>query len=84
MNVAPVSGAVRVKVPGADQFVPLSAPSQVPVGTQIDATRGRVEVTAARAGGITDTSQFYEGVFQIGPVHNLSAWRRTRRAAARR
>ena len=65
VNVAPVSGAVRVKVPGADQFVPLSAPSQVPAGTQIDATRGRVEVTAARAGGITDTSQFYEGVFQI-------------------
>lgn len=66
MNAAPVVGTVLVKLPGTDQFIPLSAASQLPVGTQIDATQGRVELTAARSGGLTDTSQFYEGVFEIG------------------
>lgn len=65
VNVQPVAGTVLVKAPGTNQFVPLTAASQLPVGTQIDATQGRVELTSARSGGIIDTSQFYEGVFEI-------------------
>jgi hypothetical protein len=65
VNVAPVQGTITVKLPGTNQFVPLSAASQLPVGTQVDATQGTVELTAARSGGVTDTSRFYEGVFAI-------------------
>jgi hypothetical protein len=65
VNAVPVQGDVLVKVAGSDQFVPLAAPRQVPVGSQFDATRGRVELTAARVGGITDTSVFYEGAFEL-------------------
>ncbi len=65
VNAIPVAGDVLVKVPGSDQFVPLPSPRQVPVGSQFDATRGRVELTAARAGGVIDTSTFYEGAFEL-------------------
>lgn len=65
VNATPVAGEVLVKVAGTSQFVPLSVPSLVPVGSQFDATKGRVELTAARTGGITDTSQFYEGTFEL-------------------
>ncbi len=65
VNAEVVSGRVLVKPPGTGQFVPLTAATQLPVGTQFDATQGRVELTAARAGGITDTSQFYEGAFEV-------------------
>jgi VCBS repeat-containing protein len=65
VNATPIAGEVLVKVAGTPQFVPLTVPSLVPVGSQFDATKGRVELTAARAGGITDTSQFYDGTFQV-------------------
>ena len=65
VNATPIAGNVLVKQAGTAQFVPLSQPSVVPVGSQFDATKGRVELTAARAGGITDTSQFYDGTFQV-------------------
>jgi Bacterial Ig domain/RTX calcium-binding nonapeptide repeat (4 copies)/Divergent InlB B-repeat domain len=65
VNATPIAGDVLVKVAGTPQFVPLSVPRLVPVGSQLDATKGRVELTAARAGGITDTSQFYDGTFQL-------------------
>jgi uncharacterized repeat protein (TIGR02543 family) len=63
VNVAPVSGRVLVRVPGSDRFVELTATDQVPVGTQIDTTNGRIQLTAARTGGLLETSQFYEGLF---------------------
>ena len=65
VNATPIAGDVLVKVAGTLQFVPLTVPSLVPVGSQFDATKGRVELTAARAGGLTDTSQFYDGTFQV-------------------
>ena len=65
VNATPLGGEVLVKVVGTPQFVPLSVPSLVPVGSQFDATKGRVELTAARAGGITDTSLFYDGTFEV-------------------
>jgi hypothetical protein len=65
VNASPLGGEVLVKVTGTPQFVPLSVPSLVPVGSQFDATKGRVELTAARAGGITDTSLFYDGTFEV-------------------
>jgi hypothetical protein len=63
INAVPVAGVVLVREPGSDRFVPLTATDQVPVGTQIDTTNGRIQLTAARAGGLLETSDFYEGLF---------------------
>lgn len=65
VNAAPVRGVVLVREPGTDRFVPLTAADQLPVGTQIDTTNGSIQLTAARAGGITDTSEFFDGLFTI-------------------
>ncbi|HEX2293040.1 MAG TPA: tandem-95 repeat protein [Gaiellaceae bacterium] len=65
VNVTPVAGDVLVRVAGTTQFVPLPEPSLIPLGSQIDATRGRVQVTAARAGGITDVAVFSDGAFEL-------------------
>jgi hypothetical protein len=78
VNVRPVSGTVLVKLPkGASLakskwarkaqsgFVRLTDAKQVPVGAQMDATRGRVSMTTAKSptGGV-QTAQFYSGRFQ--------------------
>jgi hypothetical protein len=63
--VTPIQGVILVKPPGSLTFVLLTASSQLPVGTEVDARAGTVELTAARSGGVTDTSRFYDGVFAI-------------------
>ncbi len=42
-----VSGSVLVKVPGSRRFVPLGQVQSIPVGSQIDTRKGRVELTSA-------------------------------------
>ncbi len=54
-NVAPVSGKVLVRLPGTKIFVALSTLRQIPFGTIIDATNGRVSVTSALPHGGTQT-----------------------------
>jgi hypothetical protein len=78
VNVRPVSGTVLVKLPKGSSlakskwarkaqsgFVRLTDAKQVPVGAQMDATRGRVSMTTAKSptGGV-QTAQFYSGRFQ--------------------
>ena len=61
-----VSGTVLVKRPGSRRFVPLSQLVSVPVGSQVDTRKGRVELTsAADAKGKTQTAQFYDGIFKV-------------------
>ena len=69
-NLTPISGLVLVKLPGAAGFVPLTEVRQVPFGTIIDATRGKVAVTTARAHGGTQTVTFYSGRFRITQARN--------------
>lgn len=63
--VTPVSGSVLVKVPGTTQFVALTEPAQVQVGSIIDTRHGRVRITIADKNGKLWSSDFYEGLFQI-------------------
>jgi hypothetical protein len=76
VNVSVVSGEVFVKLPGARRaratvpgkgFVPLTGQLQVPVGSQLDTRKGRVNlVSAADTGGNkTQASNFYDGIFQV-------------------
>jgi hypothetical protein len=66
VNALPASGTVKIKLPGKKGFATLKAGEQIPVGTTVDTTHGRVTlVTAAKNGG-TDQAEFYDGVFKVG------------------
>jgi hypothetical protein len=61
VNVAPVSGVVRVRLRGRRAFVNLASLRNVPVGSEFDVTRGRVRLTSAAAARRTQTGVFYQG-----------------------
>ena len=60
-----VSGKVLVKEPGKSTFVELDGQTESPVGSQVDATRGTINLTAGLGGGRTNSSNFYLGMFTI-------------------
>jgi uncharacterized repeat protein (TIGR01451 family) len=63
-DVRPVSGTVLVRLPGTSTFVPLTDVANVPNGTEIDVTKGRVEITSASdPANDQQTAQFYDGRF---------------------
>jgi len=63
--VAPVSGIVKVKPPGAGGYTTLAAGGSVPTGSTVDTRGGEVAVTSALPGGTTQTAQFHGGVFRV-------------------
>jgi hypothetical protein len=60
-----VSGRVLVREPGTSKFVELEGTTEIPVGSQVDTTRGVINLTSGLGGGRTNSSQFYSGVFTI-------------------
>jgi hypothetical protein len=68
VNMTPARGTIRIKRPGQKRFRRLAAEgAQLPVGTTVDALKGRVRIVAASDGqGGTDTADFYGGMFRIG------------------
>jgi hypothetical protein len=59
------SGTVLYKPKGSSKFIPLP-PGTVPLGSQIDATKGRVTITSVpRAGAPAESADFYAGIFTI-------------------
>jgi streptogramin lyase len=65
IGLAPVSGSVRVKPPGASAFVALPAGSSVKVGSIVDTRRGTVELKTALGGGRTQKGRFWGAIFQV-------------------
>jgi hypothetical protein len=65
VGVKPVSGRVLVREPGTSRFVELEGTTEVPVGSQVDTTRGVIRLTSGLGGGRTNSSQFYSGLFTI-------------------
>jgi Tol biopolymer transport system component len=61
VNITPVSGVVRVRLRGTNRFVNLARLRNVPVGSELDVTRGRVRLTSAAGNRRTQTSVFYAG-----------------------
>ena len=61
VNVTPVSGTVRVRLRGSNRFVNLASLRNVPVGSELDVTRGRVRLVSAAGRGRTQTGVFYQG-----------------------
>jgi hypothetical protein len=62
-NAAPVSGKVLVRLPGTSKFVPLDQAAQLPVGSELDTTKGRVRLTTSAGGAKSQTADFYQGRF---------------------
>jgi hypothetical protein len=65
-NAAPVSGTTLYRVPGSQTFVTLTEATQIPLGTELDTTHGRVLLTFATGYGQTEHAQWWQGRFFIG------------------
>jgi hypothetical protein len=66
VNVTPISGTVLVRLKGTTSFVAVSALSSIPIGSELDLTKGRIRLTSTAAGGTTQTAVFYQGRAVIG------------------
>lgn len=64
MVVSPGQGTIRFREPGTNRFVELEAGAQIPVGSEIDARKGRVTLVTAVAGGLQDGT-FWGGRFTV-------------------
>jgi hypothetical protein len=70
VDVAPVSGKVKVELPRGVRFHPLHAGERIPVGSTIDTTAGTIALTAAvNKHGKTTNGSFYDGIFKVGQQH---------------
>jgi hypothetical protein len=62
-----ISGRVLVRLPGTKKFVDLTTVTSLPLGTVVNATAGRISITAAANNkGATQTAVFYDGIFKLG------------------
>jgi hypothetical protein len=61
VNVTPAGGTPLVRLKGTTAFVAVTALSSIPVGSELDLTKGRVQLTSTAAGGATQTAVFYQG-----------------------
>ncbi len=67
VTVRETFGRVRVRLPGTTRYVELSRLTEIPLGSRVDARKGRVQVTAEvdAATHRTESSLFYDGIFDI-------------------
>jgi hypothetical protein len=66
VTVAAVSGKVFIKLPAKGQrFVRLTTGLQIPVGSLVDTSRGKVRLTSATSKGALQSGDFTAGVFQV-------------------
>jgi hypothetical protein len=63
--IAPASGTVLVRVPGATRAAALSDGASVPLGSILDTRAGTVKLQTALPGGDTQTGTFHGGVFEV-------------------
>ncbi|MEN3284861.1 MAG: hypothetical protein V7607_6001 [Solirubrobacteraceae bacterium] len=65
VNVAPATGTVLVRAPGATSSIPLSGAASIPVGAILDTRKGAVDLTTALPGGQTQSATFHGALVQI-------------------
>jgi hypothetical protein len=61
----PTRGTVKIKLPGTNRYIVLKAGAQIPTGTIVDTTHGRITLTTAVGGGKTQHADFYQGIFRV-------------------
>jgi len=60
-----VSGTVLIRRPGARGFTRLSGSDVIPMGSVVDAVRGRVRITTATRSGGLQSADFFQGAFRL-------------------
>ncbi|MGH2842949.1 MAG: hypothetical protein ACRDKL_05110 [Solirubrobacteraceae bacterium] len=70
VDVANVSGHLRIHVPGQHGFVSLSSVKQIPNDSDIDASHGHIQITLGLAHGGSETGVFYGGNFKLHQAQN--------------
>ncbi|WP_217924927.1 DUF11 domain-containing protein [Miltoncostaea oceani] len=75
VNAEPVKGIVRVKRPGQRTFTVLQAGEQIPVGSTVDTTKGRMRLTSAAGGTKLNVAEFYDGQFKVAQARGRSLTR---------
>ena len=73
VGVTVVSGTILVKKKGTTKFVPLNGQTEIPVGSQVDATHGTIKLVEGLGGGKTASSNFYNGQFLIQQAKTKNA-----------
>jgi streptogramin lyase len=64
--VRPLSGTIRIRVPGSTRYQTLRDARAIPVGALVDAAAGRLTLTSALdARGRTQTGTFWGGTFRV-------------------
>jgi hypothetical protein len=64
--VRPTQGTIRVKLAGTNRYVDLATVDDLPLGSSIDARKGRVRLYSARdRSGHVQAASFFGGVFRI-------------------
>jgi streptogramin lyase len=64
--VEPESGTVSVKSPAAPGFAALGAPTNIPIGSEIDASHGTLRLVTALPKGVTQSVTVWGGAFRLG------------------
>ena len=65
VGVTVVKGKVFVKKPGTNKFVEITGTTEIPIGSQVDTTKGTLRLTSSLGGGRTNAADFFDGIFQI-------------------
>ena len=65
-NLDPLSGSVLARPPGSQGWVEISELTQVPLGTKVDVSGGRVDLTTERkSAGVLQTVELWGGPFVV-------------------
>ncbi len=67
VTVVAERGTILVRVPGSRRYVPIGSLTEIPLGSIIDARKGRARITAEvdAKTGRTQTSLFYDWFFRV-------------------
>jgi hypothetical protein len=65
VNLAEDKGVVLVRIPDGGGFVPIERVSQVPVGSVIDATEGRIQLSVRNENAGRHTTAFFGSRFSV-------------------
>jgi hypothetical protein len=65
VEAAVVSGTVLIQVPPSKQFKQLKKGDVIPIGSVVDATKGRVRITIALPNAKLQSTDFFQGIFKV-------------------
>jgi hypothetical protein len=64
--VREVSGTVKIKLRGTNRFVDLDATRGIPLGSEVDAKKGRIElISVPKPGAPPEKATFYDGICKV-------------------